>query len=496
MGAVLAELAVLTALRIEALAVRRKVTVTGMGRTSAINSTTKLAGRLDENTVVGIAGVAGALDPDLRPGQVVVATELLTTDGAPPRVLSSALVVAADLRRAGLDVRCGPIVSVPTYARGRQRAELAATGAVAVDMESAWMVGSLGDRPIVVVRAISDTADQGPVVGGLSALAALTRVRPTLERWARTCRPRSVVLGAPRSFCAGVDRAIDTVERSLARFGSPVYVRRQIVHNSHVVSRLEGLGAVFVEELDEVPDGATVVLAAHGVSPEVHRQAADRATLRVVDATCPLVSKVHHEARQFASRGLPIVLIGHADHEEVQGTLGEAPGNIRLVERPEDVASLDIDPSGPVAYLSQTTLATDETDAIVELLGRRFAHLIGPKTQDVCYATDNRQDAVRSMAQACDLVLVVGSANSSNTLRLVEVARREGCRAERIEDHSQLRLEWLDGVATVGITAGASAPEILVQQLIDSLGSLGPLEVSEHRTRNESIHFSLPKQVR
>jgi 4-hydroxy-3-methylbut-2-enyl diphosphate reductase len=305
-----------------------------------------------------------------------------------------------------------------------------------------------------------------------------------------------VVLAAPRSFCAGVERAIETVERAIDRFGAPVYVRRQIVHNAHVVAGLEQRGAVFVEELDQVPADAVVVLAAHGVSPGVRAEAAARGDLRVIDATCPLVAKVHHEARRYSDQDYRIVLIGHRGHEEVAGTIGEAPDRITLVERPEDVDDLAFGPDDKVAYLTQTTLATDETATVVEALRRRFPEVTGPSSDDICYATQNRQDAVRALADRSDLLLVVGSTNSSNTARLVEVARRRGCRAELIEDRSQLRLSWFDGVGRVGITAGASAPEWLVAEVVDALGHLGPTDVSEYRITEEHAHFSLPTQVR
>jgi 4-hydroxy-3-methylbut-2-enyl diphosphate reductase len=305
-----------------------------------------------------------------------------------------------------------------------------------------------------------------------------------------------VLLAAPRSFCAGVERAIEIVDRALERYGAPVYVRRQIVHNTHVVADLEAKGAVFVEELDDVPAGATVVLAAHGVSPQVRSDAADRGDLAVIDATCPLVTKVHHEAKRFVARGYDIALIGHAGHEEVVGTVGEAPDRIRLVESPRDVADLPIDGDRPMAYLTQTTLATDETAAVVDALHDRFPAIVGPSADDICYATQNRQDAVRAMAADCDLVLVVGSANSSNTARLVEVARREGSRAELVEDAAQLEPSWLDDVSTVGLTAGASAPEVLVQEVIDALGRLRPVTVEERRTTEETVRFALPMQVR
>jgi 4-hydroxy-3-methylbut-2-enyl diphosphate reductase len=297
----------------------------------------------------------------------------------------------------------------------------------------------LPNNPLAVVRTISDTSSRGPVRGGLRALGRLSHTRAPLERWAKAGGEHEIILASPRSFCAGVDRAIETVERALEQFGAPVYVRRQIVHNLHVVRRLELLGAVFVEEINEVPDNSIVVLAAHGVSPEVKRQGEERASLTVIDATCPLVAKVHTEARRYAAQDYNVILIGHADHEEVEGTLGEAPDHIQLVESVADVATLELD-ERPVAYLTQTTLATDETAEVIEALRARFPDVTGPSTDDICYATQNRQEAVRSIAHRCDLMLVVGSANSSNTARLVEVAQREGCRAELIEDASQLEL--------------------------------------------------------
>jgi 4-hydroxy-3-methylbut-2-enyl diphosphate reductase len=348
----------------------------------------------------------------------------------------------------------------------------------------------------VVVRTVADSLGGGPVLGGLRALAALRRVRPALEAWAAAVTPRRIELAAPRSFCAGVERAIEIVERAIDRFGAPVYVRRQIVHNAHVVAELEARGAIFVEELDEVPDGATVVLAAHGVSPAVRGQASARPDLSVIDATCPLVAKVHHEARRFASQGRRIVLIGHADHEEVVGTLGEVPGGIDLVEHVSDVERLPYGQDTPIAYLTQTTLAVDETAEVIGALRGRFEGIVGPSANDICYASQNRQDAVRSLAGRCDLMLVVGSANSSNTARLVEVARREGCRAELVEDAAHLELRWLADARVVGVTAGASAPESLVQELVEALSGLGPAEVAEHRTVEETVHFSLPQQVR
>ncbi len=275
-----------------------------------------------------------------------------------------------------------------------------------------------------------------------------------------------------------------------------MFVRRQIVHNVHVVADLEAKGAIFVAELDEVPDGATVVLAAHGVSPAVRAAAAERLDLTVIDATCPLVAKVHHEARRYLAQDYQIVLVGHADHEEVVGTVGEAPDRIQLVQGKEDVADLTFDDHDRVAYLTQTTLSIDEAAEVVSALRQRFPQLVGPTSNDICYATQNRQDAVRAIAHQCDLMLVVGSANSSNTARLVEVARRAGCRAELIEDASEIHLDWLDNVSRVGLTAGASAPETLVTEVIDMLSTLGPTTITEHRTTEETVQFSLPRQVR
>jgi 4-hydroxy-3-methylbut-2-enyl diphosphate reductase len=359
-------------------------------------------------------------------------------------------------------------------------------------------MGCLPKNPLAVIRSISDTSECGPVLGGVRALGSLLAVRRPLERWARACGEHEVVLASPRSFCAGVDRAIEIVERALSRYGAPVFVRRQIVHNLHVVSDLEAKGAVFVEELDEVPPGAVVVLAAHGVSPVIRRQAEDRGDLRVIDATCPLVAKVHTEARRYASQGYDLVLIGHPEHEEVIGTLGEAPERFHVVEGTDDVARLELDENArrPLVYLTQTTLATDETAEIVSALRRRFPEIAAPPADDICYATQNRQDAVRQIAHRCDLMLVVGSANSSNTARLVEVAQREGCKAELIEDASGLELGWLAGVRSVGLTAGASAPDSLVKEVIDTLRSLGPVRLSEERGMEETVRFALPTQVR
>ncbi|MGH9099246.1 MAG: 4-hydroxy-3-methylbut-2-enyl diphosphate reductase, partial [Acidimicrobiales bacterium] len=354
------------------------------------------------------------------------------------------------------------------------------------------------ERPLAVVRAVEDVPGPGAMaaVDAGHAAASLCGIREPIGRWARACRARRVVLASPRSFCAGVERAIEIVERALDRYGPPVYVRRQIVHNAHVVGRLAAMGAVFVEELDEVPDGATVVLAAHGVSPDVRDEAAARDGFTVIDATCPLVAKVHHEARRYAARGFDIILVGHEDHEEVVGTYGEAPEQMHVVGSATEVDALELAPGTPVAFLTQTTLATDETAQVVDALRRRFPGVVGPSADDICYATQNRQDAVRAIASECDLLLVVGSSNSSNTRRLVEVALREGCRAELVEDAGQLCLSWLDGAGTVGVTAGASAPELLVAEVVEALSALGPTEVVERKAVRETVRFALPSQVR
>jgi 4-hydroxy-3-methylbut-2-enyl diphosphate reductase len=304
-----------------------------------------------------------------------------------------------------------------------------------------------------------------------------------------------VLLAGPRSFCAGVERAIDIVERALDRYGAPVYVRRQIVHNTHVVRDLEARGARFVDELDAVPDGALVVIAAHGVAPEVHEEAHARG-LRVIDATCPLVAKVHAEARRFARDGYRIVLVGHLDHEEVQGTVGEAPEAIEVVEEAgaaEQVQAADPD---RVAYLTQTTLAVDEVQEVVDALRARFPALTGPRADDICYATQNRQEAVRTLAAECDVMLVVGSRNSSNSNRLVEVAERFGCTARLVEDASELDDALVRDASTIGITAGASAPESLVQGVVDALAAFGPVDVVERDVVHESMRFTLPVEVR
>ncbi|WP_426560430.1 4-hydroxy-3-methylbut-2-enyl diphosphate reductase [Angustibacter sp. McL0619] len=307
--------------------------------------------------------------------------------------------------------------------------------------------------------------------------------------------PRSltVLQASPRAFCAGVERAIEIVELLLERQGAPVFVRKQIVHNVHVVRGLEARGAVFVEELDEVPDGATVVFSAHGVSPAVRRDA-ERRGLRVVDATCPLVAKVHAEARRFAGRGDTIILVGHRGHEESEGTLGEAPEQTIMVETVEDVQRLSV--SGPVSYLMQTTLAVDEAAAVVDALKARFPDLRGPDSDDICYATTNRQNAVRAVAADADVILVVGSRNSSNSVRLVDVARRAGVKAYLIDDADAIDPLWVRDAKVIGLTAGASASPVLVSDVLEALRGYGDVKVLEREVAKEDVHFGLPSEVR
>ncbi len=308
--------------------------------------------------------------------------------------------------------------------------------------------------------------------------------------------PEKLLLAAPRGYCAGVDRAVQTVERALELHGAPVYVRKEIVHNKHVVEQLRARGAVFVEELDDsIPEGAVTVFSAHGVSPAVHADAATRG-LQTIDATCPLVTKVHREALKFAGEGYTIVLIGHSGHEEVEGTMGEAPEHIVLVETEADVDALEVSDPDKIAYVSQTTLSVDETTAIILKLRERFPNIVGPRTDDICYATTNRQMAVRQMAPHCDLVLVIGSTNSSNSNRLVEVAHDHGAESYLIDNESQVQEEWLEGKRVVGITSGASAPEELVKRLVNWFRERGTEDVEEFDVVQEDVRFMLPKDIR
>jgi 4-hydroxy-3-methylbut-2-enyl diphosphate reductase len=307
--------------------------------------------------------------------------------------------------------------------------------------------------------------------------------------------PETILLAAPRGYCAGVDRAVQTVERALELYGAPVYVRKEIVHNKHVVEQLRARGAVFVDSETDVPEGATVVFSAHGVAPAVHSHAIER-HLHTIDATCPLVTKVHVEAKKFAAEGYTIVLVGHAGHEEVEGTMGEAPEHIVLIENEADVDELEVRDPEKVAYISQTTLSVDETRAIIKRLRERFPAIVGPRTDDICYATTNRQAAVKQLARKCDLVLVIGSRNSSNSNRLVEVARDHGSDSFLIDNETQVLEEWLVDKRVVGITSGASAPEELVQRLVEYFKRRGTSDVRELEVVQEDVRFMLPKVIR
>jgi 4-hydroxy-3-methylbut-2-en-1-yl diphosphate reductase len=308
--------------------------------------------------------------------------------------------------------------------------------------------------------------------------------------------PEKLLLAAPRGYCAGVDRAVQTVERALELHGAPVYVRKEIVHNKHVVENLRERGAIFVDELDDsIPEGALTVFSAHGVSPAVHADA-ERRQLRTIDATCPLVTKVHKEALKFAAEGYTIVLIGHAGHEEVEGTMGEAPDHIVLVQTEADVDALQVEDETKIAYISQTTLSVDETRTIIARLRERFPHITGPRTDDICYATTNRQAAVKQMAEHCDLVLVIGSKNSSNSNRLVDVARDHGAESHLIDGVANLDESWLENKRVVGISSGASAPEQLVTDLVDFFKARGTQHVEDFEVMREDVRFMLPKPIR
>jgi 4-hydroxy-3-methylbut-2-enyl diphosphate reductase len=500
----MAELVIAAPLAVEAMAVRSglrgaagRVVRTGMGPRRTAGRLSRVAG----DGPLAVLGVAGALQAQLRPGDLVVASEVRRADAPDIAVATcpSAPLLAGALRRAGLRVHVGPVVSTDRVVRGVERDGLAAAGALAVDMESADLVASWPLRPLAVVRAIVDTPDKpllrvGTLRRGVQALGSLRRAAVVVGEWAATASGRGVVLAAPRSFCAGVDRAIDIVTRAVQRFGAPIYVRRQVVHNAHVVADLESQGVVFVEELDEVPEGARVVLAAHGVAPTVRHEAVTR-SLSVIDATCPLVAKVHSEVRRYAAADHTVVLIGHADHEEVVGTVGEAPGRVRVVANEAEAASVEVDDPNRVSYVMQTTLAVDEGDRISTVLRSRFPQLRAPRVDDICYATSNRQQAVREIARDVDLVLAVGSPNSSNSLRLVEVAQRAGVPAYLVDDAADIHLGWLHGAQRIGLTAGASAPPHLVGDIVDVLSGLGTVTVREHRSVDEDVRFTLPKEV-
>jgi 4-hydroxy-3-methylbut-2-en-1-yl diphosphate reductase len=495
-------LVVLAPLSVEARAVRAgapwaEVRRVGMGPRRAARSA-QLVESADGSAVL-IAGFCGALDPGLQPGDVVLGTEVRgptgTTRCADPAIL------AGVLSRGGLCVRVGPIASSQRLVMRERRRSLQRSGALAVDMESAWLAPAAQDQPLVTLRVVLDTHRNElhrplrTVAGAAVAYRALRRACALVEDWARVLGEREVVLASPRASCAGVDRAVEIVQRALDTRGAPVYVRKQIVHNAHVVASLERQGAVFVDDVDEVPRGATVIFSAHGVSPAVRARAAKR-DLDVIDATCPLVAKVHAEARRFASAGYEIVLVGHEGHEEVAGTYGEAPGQMHVVASAEEVDGLPFEDGARVAYLTQTTLALDETATVIDALRDRFPALVGPASSDICFATQNRQDAVRALAEDCDCVVVVGSSNSSNSQRLVEVAERAGCRAALVENAGEIPPELLAGARRVGLTAGASAPEALVDDVVSALRGLGAVTVSERSVAHEDVEFKLPPALR
>ena len=496
----MSELLVVTALRTEYAALAGQVPGAvvercGMGMKRVQAWVPRIAALAPDAVVV--AGVGGGVSPELRAGDVVVASEVRDDIGR--TVLRAAAPLVAALRQQGLRVHIGPMVSTDHIVTGPERERLARTGALAVDMESSAVVRALPTRdlPVAVVRVIVDTAYTPlgrlrTVGAGAKALRVLRRIGPSLRVWADLAGPRSVVLAGPRSFCAGVDRAIDIVEQALRRYPRPVYVRRQIVHNAHVVADLQRQGAVFVDELDEVPDNTAVVFSAHGVAPAV-RAEAKRRNLTVVDATCPLVAKVHTEARRFLARGDTVLLVGHDGHDETEGTLGE--GDIQLVRTPADAAGVHVDDPSRVSYLTQTTLAVDEVAQVVDVLRERFPLLSAPPTEDICYATTNRQHAVLAIADECDIVIVVGSQNSSNSKRLVEVAERAGTPAYLVDDASSIAPEWIMNARRIGLTAGASAPPHLVDEVIGTLRALGPVDVVEREVTREDIRFTLPKEV-
>jgi 4-hydroxy-3-methylbut-2-enyl diphosphate reductase len=496
------DLTVLAPLPVEARAVRAgapwaTVHQIGMGPRRAARAA-HIASAADGGPVL-VAGFCGALDPELEPGDVVLASEVRGPTGT--TACADVSILGGVLRRGGLRVRVGPIASSQRLVLRERRRALHRTGAIAVDMESAWLASDSAAQPFVTLRVVVDN-HRHELHRPLRTMTAAARAYGTLRRacglaedWARALGHRDVVLAAPRASCAGVVRAVEIVERALADRGAPIYVRKQIVHNAHVVRELEERGAIFVDEVAEVPPGSTVIFSAHGVSPAVRAAAAER-QLDVIDATCPLVAKVHAEARRFASSGYDIVLVGHDGHEEVEGTVGEAPERMHVIAGAEDVEALDVGDPDRVAYLTQTTLAVDETAVAIDALRERFPDAVGPASEDICYATQNRQDAVRALAADCDVVLVVGSANSSNSRRLVEAAERAGCPARLVEDAGEIPPGLLVGTKRVGLTAGASAPESLVADVVSALDGLGGATLSERTVATEDVHFKLPPALR
>ncbi|MGC8627603.1 MAG: 4-hydroxy-3-methylbut-2-enyl diphosphate reductase [Acidimicrobiales bacterium] len=506
-------LLVLAPLRVEAWALgpgryavtggaKLEIQRTGMGLVKAASAAKRLSERSEPGSspvAVALCGLGGDLTGRHQPGDIVVAELVMDANGNELARLRSASVLANALRQLGLRARTTGVVSTDHIVTGYERAQLAQLGAEVVDMESSAVVNARWGVPVAVLRAISDAPGHelfsaAGTLGVCKALRSLRAAREALAAWAKAVGPREVLLAEPRGFCAGVRRAIETVERALQRYGPPVYVRRQIVHNDHVVARLEKAGAVFVKELSEVPDKATVVFSAHGVGTAVRDEAKLRG-MTVIDATCPLVTKVHIEAQRFAAAGRQVILIGHAHHDEVQGTLGVVAG-ARLVSTAQDVARLDLAPDKPTAFVTQTTLAADEVTDVIAALEERFSDLARPAVSDICYASQNRQEAVKQIAQSCEVVIVVGSPSSSNSNRLVEVARRAGARAYLVGSADDLKLAWLTGTRRVGVTAGASAPEELVQEVVGCLASLGPVSIEQRITGNEHVNFPLPQEVR
>jgi 4-hydroxy-3-methylbut-2-enyl diphosphate reductase len=497
-------LTVFAPLRAEYAAVKRGLpdavlVRTGMGVIRAEEAAA--AARLDSGPVA-VLGVAGGIAPEVLAGDVVVASEVRGEAGTYP--CPSAPLLAAQLRREGYRVHVGPIATISgkkPAASPQERQALLDSGVLAVDMETAPIAAAAAaaGAPFAAVRCVTDTAaapimHPGIIKRGVVALRTLRRLAPSVQTWASATDAREIVLASPRSFCAGVERAIDTVVAALERFGAPIYVRRQIVHNAHVVKDLESRGAVFVQELAEVPDEARVIFAAHGVTPQVRSDAVNRG-LRFIDATCPLVAKVHQEVRRHADQGRTVFLLGHNDHEEVVGTVGEAADRVIVINGMDEARKVTVPDQSRVAYAVQTTLAVDEAEQVAQELRKRFPAIVAPPTDDICYATTNRQTAVREVAADADLVIVVGSPNSSNSARLVEVAERAGTPAVLVDDACELDLERLRGVRRIGVTAGASAPPGLVDELVHCLSGLGPIKVHERVTVTEDIRFALPKEV-
>jgi 4-hydroxy-3-methylbut-2-en-1-yl diphosphate reductase len=480
-------------MKIEARALRRaggpsELRVTGMGPKAAARARAEIEGLVGP---LAVTGFCGAVRPDIKPGEVVVATEVHGPDGVV--ALPSAQALAQAFHACGMTTHSGPILSLDHVVRGDERTRLAAAGYVAVDMESYWLLADLGGRPACVCRVVLDAPAHGVIRGGargdwLRAYRTLKLIRPVLETWARSLGPRSVLIAAPRSFCGGVEAAIEITEEALEKFGAPIYVLHEIVHNKHVVNSFRDRGVVFVREIDDVPVGGTVVFSAHGVG-QTEREKADSRNLRVVDATCPLVARVHSKAKRFAREGREVVLIGKRGHDEIEGVMGEAPDAMHLVEGLEDIDKLQLNGKSDIAVLTQTTLIPHQVESLVKALKGRFPELIVPSSPDICWASQNRQEAVRKVAPQCDLMLVLGSPNSSNSKRLVEEAKRMGTPAVLLDDETEIDPKWLAGVRTLGLTAGASAPESLIERTIAFLQTLGSVEVFEHVVRQETNSF-------